>query len=855
MAKQEQIITIKVETGQAKSQIAGVNKQLDKTSKTAKKSGKGLAGAFGAMKQGILGAIPALRAFSAALVSTGVGAIVVAIGALTSMFISAARKGAEFEKALSGLEAVSGSTEAEMTALSNQAKDLGASTAFTASQVVKLQTELAKLGFTVGDIQNSTPAILDLASSLEVDLASAAEFAGSVVRSFGLTTEETQRVVDVMALSTASSALNFGALQESLKVAAPTARAVGVSIERTAALLGVLADTGLKGSIAGTGLSKTFIALNKEGISLEDAMDKVKNSSNQLNTAVELVGVVGAKSLLNLANSGDKIGELEEKFKNAGGAAKDIAETRLDNLAGDTTKLGSAWEGFLLSIEDGSGIINKISRGAIQGLTKVISNIGPFLDYLNFAFVELGTNLKLRLSSSFDIAVGSFQKLGANIKLFTNNALLQISRIPIIGRAIDKKAVEQNIKDAAKALDDAEKRIEEGRDKQEQIRTNKATRGARFRISQLEKQQALANAQEVKALEAHEEEMAEAQKTADEEAEKEREKHLDKLAKLEEKYQNKLEDQEDKTFLEKAKRKRERALEELNALKLSAEEKRKAEKAINDFYDEEERKAKIEDDNKAFEEDVKKRDKKFEELQLEKEFEQLDFEERRNIINERRALLLEDETLNEQQRQALLKEFADAEGQIEVEKRESRQATLDNAIAIAGAETGIGRALVVAKQLDLARTLILDAKESLSKAKKTVTSATLDGASSASSVAAGSAKTAAIGFPQNIPMLIGYAAQAVGIISAIRQATSKAKSVASSAGGGGGGGSVSAPRVPSGGGQAQAPAFNVVGSSGQSQIAEAIGGQSDRPIKAYVTSNDVTSAQSLDRNIVEGATI
>ena len=110
MAKQEQVVKIIIDTGQAKSAVGGVNKQLDKTSKNAKSTGKGLAGAFGAMKQGILGAIPALKAFSAALISTGVGAIVVAVGSLVSMFVSAARKGAEFEKALSGLDAVSGAT-------------------------------------------------------------------------------------------------------------------------------------------------------------------------------------------------------------------------------------------------------------------------------------------------------------------------------------------------------------------------------------------------------------------------------------------------------------------------------------------------------------------------------------------------------------------------------------------------------------------------------------------------------------------------------------------------------------------------------------------------------------------------
>ena len=108
-------------------------------------------------------------------------------------------------------------------------------------------------------------------------------------------------------------------------------------------------------------------------------MAKVAGSSNKLNTAVELVGVVGAKSLLTLAENQPAIEELNEKMETAGdtvevsgekfeGAAAAIAETRLDNLAGDTTKLASAWEGFLLGLEDGTGPINKIQRFQFKGL-------------------------------------------------------------------------------------------------------------------------------------------------------------------------------------------------------------------------------------------------------------------------------------------------------------------------------------------------------------------------------------------------------------------------------------------------------------------------------------------------------
>ena len=341
---------------------------------------KGLSGSLKGVGASASLATGGIKAMTAALMSSGVGLLVVGLGSLVAGLGSVISKSTEFEKALSTLEAVTGSSKAEIGQLSDLAKELGSTTAFTASQVVELQTELAKLGFKTDEIKDSTAAILDLAASLDVDLASAAEFSGSLVKSFGLTTEETARVVDVMALSTSSSALNFEGLRESLKLVAPVAKATGTSIEKTTALLGVLADRGLKGSIAGTGLGQTFVELNKKGLTLEQAMTKVSQSSNKLGTAMQLVGTRGGRALLTLAEGRKDIGKLEQTFIDAEGAAKKMAEIKLDNLAGDTTKLASAWEGFLLSIEDGEGAINRIARGFIQATTSIINFLSPQKD-------------------------------------------------------------------------------------------------------------------------------------------------------------------------------------------------------------------------------------------------------------------------------------------------------------------------------------------------------------------------------------------------------------------------------------------------------------------------------------------
>jgi hypothetical protein len=361
------------------TELKKVDKGLNKVGTSAKAAGgsvkKGFGGLgkmFAGMKGAITSAIPALNAFKGALISTGVGAIVVALGSFVALMIKAAKTGAAFGKSMSTLKGISGATAQELTILSDQAKALGASTAFTASQVVELQTELAKLGFSAKEVGNATPAILDLAASLDVGLAEAAEFAGSTVRAFGLDASDTGRVVDVMASAAVNSAQSFGSLVESFKLAAPTSRALGVSVEKTSALLGALANNGLKGSIAGTGLSKTFIMLAKQGMTLEEGLDAVTNSSDKLNTAVELVGVIGAKTLLTLAASGDDIAYLTAKMEEAEGTAAALAKIKLDNLSGDVTKLGSAWEGFLLGIEDGTGMMVAMARSVVQATTSFI---------------------------------------------------------------------------------------------------------------------------------------------------------------------------------------------------------------------------------------------------------------------------------------------------------------------------------------------------------------------------------------------------------------------------------------------------------------------------------------------------
>ena len=251
--------------------------------------------------------------------------------------------------------------------------------------------------------------------------------------------------------------------------------------------------------------------------------------------------------------------------------------------------------------------------------------------------------------------------------------------------------------------------------------------------------------------------------------------------------------------------------------------------------------------------------KKREDLAATTELEKLALEQERTLAE------LDRLGATEQQKLDIIAFYADQEKQIkntlqdeenarlEADKEAKRNKVmgdLDLITSAAGQENAIGRAAFIAKQGLLLKEQIIEAKASLQKLG-------LIAAESTAAQAAGAANTAKIGFPQNIPMLIAFAAQAVGIIATVKSAVNAAKQKASAMGGGGGSvGTIQAPRISaSTSAPSQPAAFNVVGASETSQLAQTINAQSNRPIKTYVTSSDVTSAQSLDRNIIETASI
>lgn len=170
---------------------------------------------------------------------------------------------------------------------------------------------------------------------------------------------------------------------------------------------------------------------------------------------------------------------------------------------------------------------------------------------------------------------------------------------------------------------------------------------------------------------------------------------------------------------------------------------------------------------------------------------------------------------------------------------------LDQLISIAGAETALGKTLLIAKQVQAAAEIAIGIAKIKFKATEVAATATLNAAQGTTAVATGAASTLSIGFPAAIPLLIAYAAAAVGIVASIVAAVKGSKKVASQYGGTVSGGDTSSVAAPS----ISAPSFNVVGTSGENQLAQTIAGQQQQPLKAYVVSTEMSSQQALDRNI------
>lgn len=310
----------------------------------------------------------------------------------------------DLEYRMAMVKAVARATDEEFVMLKGNARELGASTEYTATEVAGLQLAYARMGFVPEQIQKITGATLDLATATGEDLARSADVVGVTLRGFNLQADQAQRVVDVMTKSFNASSLQLGYFYDAIKYVAPIASEANVSLEETAAMLGVLADRGIRGSQAGTALRRIFTEIAKTGGDVSERLAQLSKNGLTLGGAMDEVGRYAMTALTVLVNSKDGVDGLTESLNNAGGAAKTAADGIRDTMKIDVEVFLSAIKEKLIAIGE---VLAPLGRSVIQVGTWAVTNIkNVALALITFIGLKTAYLLITKQVSVYDTAWG-----------------------------------------------------------------------------------------------------------------------------------------------------------------------------------------------------------------------------------------------------------------------------------------------------------------------------------------------------------------------------------------------------------------------------------------------------------------
>lgn len=331
------------------------------------------------------------------LLSKNVTLPIVGVGA------AAVKTATDFEAGMSEVKAISGATGSEFDALRDKAIEMGAKTKFSASDSADAFKYMAMAGWDASQMMDGIAGIMDLAAASGEDLATTSDIVTDALTAFGLQASDSAHFADVLAQASSKSNTNVGLMGETFKYVAPVAGALGYSIEDTAVAIGLMANSGIKGSQAGTALRSTITRLAKPvgeakdaveelGISITNADGTMKPLSQTMvelrekfaglteeqkaQYAAMLAGQEGMSGLLAIVNASDEdFQKLTDEINNANGAAEDMASVMMDNTAGAVEQLKGALEsaGILIG-EQLTPYIRKLAEW-ITGLVEKFNSL------------------------------------------------------------------------------------------------------------------------------------------------------------------------------------------------------------------------------------------------------------------------------------------------------------------------------------------------------------------------------------------------------------------------------------------------------------------------------------------------
>lgn len=392
------LVQNKMTIGDYKEQIKLAMIELRNGTNTMKNFGIVAKGFGGMLKESISGGVKEVGSSVVSMVKGFVGAqaIIGGISALTSALKNGVKTAMDFESANSNLAAILQTTADKTKVLQMQARELGATTRYTAAEATNLQVELAKLGFTTQEISNATKYVLRFAQATGAQLPEAAALTGAALRMFNADTKETERYVSAMAVATAKSALSFSYLATALPIVGPVANSFNFTIEDTLALVGKLADAGFDASMAATATRNIFLYLADANGKLAtrlgepvrtlpelvSALKKLKDEGVDLNETLELTDKRSVAAFNAFLTAAEKINPLRESITDVGDGLEAMANTMSDNTAGAVKTLESAWEELMISIYGNTSAIRAFVETCTEGV-RWITNLVKSVEQLS----------------------------------------------------------------------------------------------------------------------------------------------------------------------------------------------------------------------------------------------------------------------------------------------------------------------------------------------------------------------------------------------------------------------------------------------------------------------------------------
>lgn len=417
--------------------------------------------------------------------TTAVGKVMQGTGAAMTKYITtpligvgvaAAKVGGDFEAQMSRVKAISGATGDTFEQMKQQAIDLGAKTAFSAKESAAGMENLASAGFSAQEIMKAMPGLLDLAAVSGGDVALASENTATALRGFGLEASQAGHVADVFARAAADTNAEVGDMGEALKYVAPVANSMGISLEETAAAIGIMSDAGIKGSQAGTTLRGALSRLARPTKAMQDTMDNLGVSfydadgkmkplktqvellkkafegltpEQQQNALVTLYGQESLSGMMALIDKGpDSLGKLTKSLKDSDGAADNMARTMQDNMNSSIEQMFGAFESAAIVIQKILAPTIKKVADAISGLVekfvsapestqKLVVAIGAIAIAIGPVLYALGMLVKAFQTMKVGLGVlgngiSLFKKLGSAIGFLTSPVGLVIAAVALL---------------------------------------------------------------------------------------------------------------------------------------------------------------------------------------------------------------------------------------------------------------------------------------------------------------------------------------------------------------------------------------------------------------------------------------